>query len=96
MSTAPSPTEETIYAGAYERVTHVNQVSTDHRYYVSSNERVIAVVTRTSPDTKTVYLHAAHLGSTDVVTNENGTVAEHRSHDAFGPKRDWHLIKWHE
>jgi RHS repeat-associated protein len=82
-----SHTEETVYVGGYERVTHAGQEPTEHRYYVSSAERVIAVVTRTTQGTTTAYLHADHLGSTDVVTDEAGLVLERRSYDAFGAKR---------
>jgi RHS repeat-associated protein len=90
-----TPGDETVYAGAYERVTHFGMQAgpTEHRYYISSNERVVAVVTRTSQDTKAVYLHVDHLGSTDVITDGGaglvlGTVREWRSYDAFGAKRD--------
>ena len=90
-----TPGDETVYAGAYERVTHfgMQAAATEHRYYVSSNERVVAVVTRTSLASKTVYLHVDHLGSTDVITDGGaglvlGTVKERRSYDAFGAKRN--------
>jgi RHS repeat-associated protein len=87
-------TEETTYAGDYERVTHFGlpAAPTEHRYSIRSSERVIAVVTRTSQDTRTAYLHADHLGSTDVITDGTGsalgTVLERRSYDAFGAKRN--------
>lgn len=87
-------TEETTYAGDYERVTHFGlpAAPTEHRYSIRSSERVIAVVTRTSQDTKTAYLHADHLGSVDVITDGAGsalgTVLERRSYDAFGAKRN--------
>lgn len=89
-----TPTEETTYAGDYERVTHfgVPAAPTEHRYSIRSGERVVAVVTRTSQDTKTAYLHVDHLGSTDVITDGTGsalgTVLERRSYDAFGAKRN--------
>lgn len=89
-----TPSDETIYAGAYERLTHfgVQPLPTEHRYYISSNERVVALVTRTTQDTTTAYLHVDHLGSTDVITGGTGValgmVKERRSYDAFGAKRD--------
>ncbi len=90
-----TPGDETVYAGAYERVTHFGMQAdpTEHRYYISSNERVVAVATRTNIQTKTVYLHVDHLGSTNVVTDGGagivlGIVRESRSYDAFGAKRD--------
>ena len=89
-----TPSDETIYAGAYERVTHfgMQPPPTEHRYYIRSNERVVALVTRTTQDTTTAYLHVDHLGSTDVITGGTGvalgTVKERRSYDAFGAKRD--------
>ena len=56
------------------------------------------MVKRTSAGTKTAYLHADHLGSTDVITSgingSLGTVLERRSYDAFGAKRDpvWGVV----
>ena len=95
-----TPTDATVYAGDYERVTHFGPSAdaTEHRYYIRSNERVIAMVKRTSAGTKTAYLHADHLGSTDVITSgingSLGTVLERRSYDAFGAKRDpvWGVV----
>ncbi|MFS8067171.1 MAG: RHS repeat domain-containing protein, partial [Byssovorax sp.] len=87
-------TGETTYAGDYERVTHFGlpAAPTEHRYYIRSSERVIAVVTRAGQDTRTAYLHVDHLGSTDVITDGTGsalgTVLERRSYDAFGAKRN--------
>jgi RHS repeat-associated protein len=89
-----TPDDETVYAGAYERVTHFGMQAspTEHRYYISSDERVVALVTRTTQDTTTAYLHVDHLGSTDVITGGTGIalgqVKERRSYDAFGAKRD--------
>jgi hypothetical protein len=83
-------TDETVYVGLYERVTHAIPPSTEHRYYVRNDERVIAVVTRTaqSPLGAVEYLHADHLGSTDVVTSAQGSVTERRSYDMFGAQRN--------
>jgi RHS repeat-associated protein len=77
---------ETVYVGElFERVTPTGGGPAERRYYVSSPERVVAVVTRAgmgAPETS--YLHADHLGSTDAVTDATGKVVERRRYDAFG------------
>jgi RHS repeat-associated protein len=69
--------EETIYfEDLYERVTHPSSPSTPavHRFYVRSPERVVAIVGRGGVQTGTLYVHVDHLGSTDVLTDDNGGV----------------------
>ncbi|MBK9260194.1 MAG: RHS repeat-associated core domain-containing protein [Polyangiaceae bacterium] len=60
----------------------------ERRYYVHSPERAIAVVTRGGAEPGTRFFHADHLGSIDVITKEDGTIAERRSHDAYGQRRN--------
>ena len=89
-----TPTEETLYFGDYERLTHLPaSTSVEHRYSVRSDERVVATVERTTqrPTDLASYLHVDHLGSIETVTSWSGVVAEKRSYDAFGAKRgaDW-------
>lgn len=63
-----TPTEETLYLGGlYERVTEMGSATTEHRYYVSSPERVIAVVTRGGSTPGTQYIHVDHLGWVDAL-----------------------------
>ncbi|MEO7594938.1 MAG: RHS repeat-associated core domain-containing protein, partial [Byssovorax sp.] len=89
-----TPTEETLYFGDYERLTHLPaSTSVEHRYSVRSDERVVATVKRTTqqPTDLASYLHVDHLGSIETVTSWSGVVADKRSYDAFGAKRgpDW-------
>src|SRR5262245_31206717 len=63
-------------------------VIVEHRYYVHSPERAVAIVTRGGSEAGTRYLHADHLGSTDVLTREDGSIAERRSYDPFGQRRN--------
>ncbi|MBK9261553.1 MAG: hypothetical protein IPM54_17325 [Polyangiaceae bacterium] len=72
----------------YERVTNFQTSVVEHRYHVRSSERTVAVVTRSSAGKKTQFLHTDHLGSVDVVSNENGGVDERRSYDPFGARRN--------
>jgi hypothetical protein len=66
----------------YERVTAKKGVATtEHRYFLRSPERVVAVVTRGGDEPGTLYVHADNLGSVDVLTNEAGGVEERRSYD---------------
>ena len=82
-----TPTSEWLYVGDL-----FEQVSTgavkEFRYYVSSPERVIAVVTRGGNDPGTRWLHTDHLGSVESVTDATGKVVEKRSYDVFGAKRN--------
>ncbi|MDC3982187.1 RHS repeat-associated core domain-containing protein [Polyangium jinanense] len=83
-----TPTEETLYFGdLYERVTAMGSAATEHRYYVHSPERVVAVVTRGGAEPGTRYLHVDHLGSIDAITSAAG-VEERRSYDPFGQRRN--------
>ncbi len=81
---------ESIFVGEwYERVNNAGAV--EHRHYVRSSERVVAVVTKSSAVTKTQYLHTDHAGSVDVVSTSTGALDERRSYDPFGARRnpDW-------
>jgi RHS repeat-associated protein len=82
-----TPTEETLYfEGLYERVTSF-AAPTEHRYYVRSPERVVAVVTRGGKAQGTRFVHVDHLGSVESLTDESGMPVEKRSYDAFGQRR---------
>ena len=82
-----SPTSEMIYFGdLYERVT--SGPTTEHRYYVHSPERTIAIVTRGGAEPGTKFLHVDHVGSVETVTDEQGKPVEKRSYDAFGARRN--------
>ncbi|WP_437674122.1 RHS repeat domain-containing protein [Sorangium sp. So ce131] len=84
-----TPDEETIYFGdLYERVTDAATGRVEHRYHVHSPERVVAIVTRGGEAPGTRYVHIDHLGSVDVLTDEDGAVVERRSYDPFGQRRD--------
>jgi RHS repeat-associated protein len=78
----------TLYFGAlYQRVTHADG-SQEHRYHVLAGGRAVAIVTRGGATPGTRYVHADNLGSVDVLTDEAGSVAERKSFDAFGARRD--------
>lgn len=49
---------------------------------------MVAIVTRGGPKPGTAYVHTDHLGSVDVLTDEDGDVVERRSYDAFGQRRN--------
>ncbi|NJK32037.1 MAG: hypothetical protein HC927_06225 [Deltaproteobacteria bacterium] len=87
---------ETVYLhGFYERdrETKDDGIHETHRYTVYGRERAIAeIVAELSPDEigakQTRYLHDDHLGSVDVVTDEQGEVLQRLSYDAWGKPRD--------
>jgi RHS repeat-associated protein len=82
--------KETLYFGdLYERVTTKKGVAkTEHRYFIFSPERVVAVVTRGGDSPGTLYVHTDHLGSVDVLTNAKGGIEERRSYDPWGQRRN--------
>jgi YD repeat-containing protein len=85
------PAQETLYfGGIYERVTTATAV--EDRYYLSNAEGVFAVASRSSLDQKTPevrYVLTDALGSTDVITDETGSVEQERqSYNAFGARRN--------
>ncbi|XYH94645.1 RHS repeat-associated core domain-containing protein [Sorangium sp. So ce1128] len=84
-----TPERETLYFDdLYERVTEAGSGAVEHRYYVHSPERVVAIVTRGGSDDGTHYVHVDHLGSIDALTDEDGDVIERRSYDPFGQRRN--------
>ncbi len=84
-----SAASETIYfEDLYERIENKATGAKDHRFYVHSPERAIAVVTRGGAEPGTKFLHVDHLGSVETVTNESGAQTEKRSYDGFGARRN--------
>ena len=90
-----TPDKETLYFGGlvfgelYERVsTKKGPSKIEHRYYVNSPERVVAVVTRGGNTPGTVYVHTDNIGSVEKLTNEKGDVVEKRSYDPYGQRRN--------
>ncbi|WP_437811151.1 RHS repeat-associated core domain-containing protein [Sorangium sp. So ce1078] len=84
-----TPQKETLYFGdLYERVNDAASGAVEHRYYVHSPERVVAIVTRGGSGDGARYVHVDHLGSVDALTDEDGDVIERRSYDPFGQRRN--------
>jgi RHS repeat-associated protein len=74
----------------YEK--EIDGAGIEHKHYIYAGARSIAIYTKKSDNTgETRYLHADHLGSTDVITDESGAVVERMSFAAFGSRRhaDW-------
>lgn len=86
------------FDGLYEHEIDYGQaVPTEkHKFTVYGTEGPVAHVERTASwggfVDETSYIHRDHLGSTELITNENGAVAQRMSFDAWGRKRtatDW-------
>ncbi len=78
---------ETTYIGdLYEQETNGNTVT--NRFYVHNDERVVAIVERAASGEAWSFVHADHLGSVDVISNEAGEEIDRRSFDAWGAPRD--------
>ena len=71
----------------YEVVSTTSGVQ--YRHNILAPGGVVAVHTLDqNGNATTSYLHSDHLGSTDSITNDQGTVAQQMSFDAFGIRRD--------
>ncbi|PRQ01022.1 putative deoxyribonuclease RhsC [Enhygromyxa salina] len=84
---------ETIYvADLYQRHHDDLTGETEHHYYVPGLERIVANVVDTvdfaAATRATHYVHADHLGSTDVVSDQLGVVEQRLSFDVWGQPRD--------
>lgn len=74
----------------YEKETDGTDVT--HTHYINAGGRNVAIYTQKSDNTdETRYLHSDHLGSTDVITDENRQIVERQSFSPFGSRRgvDW-------
>jgi RHS repeat-associated protein len=82
-----TPDEETVtFGGLYERVTAAGSVK--HRYYVAVGGATLAITRAAGAADEVAYIHPDALGSVDVVTDGAGKLAEKRSYDAFGARRN--------
>lgn len=66
---------------------------TQEIHYIRKGDEVIAVYNKRSDNLNSMhYWHKDHLGSLDVITDENGVIVEELSFDAWGQRRnanDW-------
>ena len=77
FETGPAGLRQTLYAGnLYERITDNTSGSAvvTHKYRIFAGDRQIAQLERTQGVPRTVYLHADHLGSTELITPETPIV----------------------
>lgn len=81
-------TTTTVYIDKlYEQVTHGGQK--EDRHYIVAGGNIVAIRTeKTGLATTTHYMHYDHLGSVDVVTDENASVIERSSFSPFGMRRN--------
>jgi RHS repeat-associated protein len=83
-----STAETTYFAGRiFEK--NVNSSDTDHRHYIMANGRAVAMFVESASDTDyTRYFTHDHLGSTDGIVLDNGTLDVGESFSAWGERRD--------
>lgn len=90
---------DTLYINQlYERFVDASTGETTIKYFVTNQERVVAVIqNKREPFSlkqpwkeSTSYLHPDHLGSPTLITNQDGKTEARRSYDAFGKARSWH------
>ena len=81
-------TATTTYIGGLFEVV-ATATTTEYRHNIVADGEVIAVHTiDQSGNATTSYLHYDHLGSVDKITDDQGTIAQTMSFDAFGLRRD--------
>ncbi|GKW52965.1 hypothetical protein NCCP2140_20180 [Pseudoalteromonas sp. NCCP-2140] len=77
----PDSCVETLYLkGLYERLT-LPSGNVEHKYYVGNT---VVIDSTDAKQSKTLYTHKDHLGSTVTVTDANGSVVQHINYDAWG------------
>lgn len=80
-------TQTTLYVGGmYEKKTD-SQGGVKELHYIFAGGENVAIYTAGS-GANTRYLHHDHLGSTQSITRENGSLAEELSFDAWGKRRN--------
>ncbi|HVA55140.1 MAG TPA: hypothetical protein VNI53_04980 [Gammaproteobacteria bacterium] len=85
-------TTDTTYIGGLFEVL-VTQTSTDYRHNIIADGQVIAVHTiDENGNATTRYLHYDHLGSVDTITDDQGTIAQTMSFDAFGLRHSEYIV----
>jgi RHS repeat-associated protein len=92
-----TPAAVTVSIGdLYDRVTDKSSGVVEHKFYVYSAERVVAVVSASSNDVVAggralarhgTYLHVDNVGSLAVTSDDSGQMGEKRSYDPFGAPR---------
>jgi RHS repeat-associated protein len=84
---------KTYIGGVYEQET--TDTLTKDIHYIFAGDARIAIETQTSDgDNTTRYLHLDHLGSIETITDEQGTLVESLSFDAWGQRRtdNWNTL----
>ena len=75
-----------IYIGNYEK--EVNNGNTRELHYIGAYGETVAVYEKTSAGGAMYYVHPDHLGSLNVVTDEQGNITEEQNFDAWGRRRN--------
>jgi RHS repeat-associated protein len=90
VATSSGGTVTTNYAGSsFEQVITSSTGVTENHYYISAYGRRIAMLVDASNATSSWrYFHQDHLSTVEVVTDQNGTLVERLSYDAWGKRRN--------
>lgn len=82
-------TTDTTYIGGLFEVVTSSTGSTEYRHNISADGQIVAVhAIDANGSASTAYLHYDHLGSVNTITNDQGSVIQSMSFDAFGLRRD--------
>lgn len=75
-----------VGGGTFEKLVRGSTI--EYRHFVTAGDKAVAIVKRSAQtgDEK-YYLHADHLGSTDVISNQAGSLVVRLSFDAWGKRR---------
>jgi len=92
-----TPNTTTLYVGKLYEKTIRNGTTIEHKHYVYAGKMLVAFHTEqigqsgsggTVSSPRTQYVHTDHLGSVNVITDENGNVVERLSYDVHGKRRN--------
>ena len=82
-----SGTATTTYANRYYTVANTSAAATTTKHILGPKGETIATIEGNGSATSTYFNHADHLGGTNVVTDENGDLAQTLDYYPFGAQR---------
>ena len=86
--TKTAPVGTTVYIGKlFEKYT-TSTYERYHQYLYAGNNLIGLRQSYSNGASGTRYFHTDHLGSVEVITNDQGAVAQRLSYDAFGKRRN--------
>jgi RHS repeat-associated protein len=80
------PTTRIYVGGLYEK--YIDGDTTEEIHYISGGDGLIAIFTKKNNDSSLAYVLKDHLGSIQLLVNEDNSIEQELSYDAWGLRRD--------